>query len=338
MVLYLPLVNRIVNPNILVYNGTMRYLYRWVKVAIVTCLTLSLTGINVFAQGPVRAEYFPESGHYVKGEFLQFFNSIENPIAMYGYPITEEFTDKSGLMVQYFQRARFEYHPEKPFGQKVQLTPLGTLTYEPQDTLVINNPFACRYYSETGYAVCFAFLEFFEENGGISQFGYPISSFEFHDDLIVQYFQRARFEWRPWQGEGQRVGLTDLGRAYFDQSDLDLALLRVVSPLDARIKTVVDLQVHAFFHKARTLATDTQTAYIVVQDQNLKPLDGAECDVTVHLPDGTSESGTFLSEDGLCTLWFHYKDQPNGSLVFINVTVTYEDITAKTTTSFRIWE
>jgi len=316
----------------------MNEIRRWVKATVITILALSLTGITVFAQGPTQAEYFPESGHYVKGDFLQFFNSIDNPIAMYGYPITEEFTDKNGLLVQYFQRARFEYHPEKPTGQKVQLTPLGTLTYESQDQLVINNPFACRYYSETGYAVCFAFLEFFEENGGLSQFGYPISSFEFHDNLIVQYFQRARFEWRPWQGEGQRVGLTDLGRVYFDQSGLDLALLRVVSPLDARIKTVIDLQVHAFFYKARTSSTDTQTAYIIVQDQNLQPLDGAQCDVTVHLPDGTSESGTFKSKNGICTLSFRYRNQSNGSLVFINVSVTYDDITSETTTSFRIWE
>jgi hypothetical protein len=316
----------------------MKNMWRRAGVTLAIILTLSLPGTSVYAQGITQTEYFPETGHYVKGEFLRFYRNIENPIAIYGYPITEEFTDKNGLLVQYFQRARFEYHPDKPDGQKVGLTPLGNLVYKPQGHLNVNNPLACRYYTETGYAVCFAFLEFFEENGGIAQFGYPISSFEFHDDLIVQYFQRARFEWRPWQGEGRRVGLTDLGRVYFDQTGLDMALLRVVKPTDLRIKTVVDLKVHAFFNKTITPKTATQTAYILVQDQNLQPVDNVLCKVTVRLPDGTSESGHFKSEEGVCTLSFYYRNQPNGRLVYIDVFVIYNGITAKTTTSFRIWE
>lgn len=316
----------------------MNYIFRRAGVTLALILILSLTGTSVYAQGSTEAEYFPETGHSVKGEFLQFYRNIENPIAMYGYPITEEFTDKQGLLVQYFQRARFEYHADKPEGQKVELTPLGSLTYAPQRQLIVNNPLACRIFSETGYAVCFAFLEFFEENGGIAQFGYPISSFEFHDDLIVQYFQKARFEWRPWRGEEKRVGLTDLGRVYFDQTGLDLAMLRVVRPLDLRIKTVVDLDVRVFFKKPITLRTDTQTAYILVQDQNLQPVDYVSCEVTVRLPDGTSESRTFKSQDGICTLSFQYENQPNSMLVYVDVSVTYNDITAKMTRAFRIWE
>lgn len=316
----------------------MKYIFQWAGVTLAILLILSLTGISVNAQGQVEAEYFPETGHYVKGDFLHFYNGIENPISIYGFPITEEFTDKSGELVQYFQRARFEYHPDKPDGQKVGLTPLGSLLYQPQGKLVVNNPLACRYFTETEFAVCFAFLEFFEENGGIAQFGYPISSFEFHDNLIVQYFQRARFEWRPWQGEGQRVGLTDLGRVYFDQSGLDLALLRVVKPIDLRIKTVVDLKVGIFFNKTITPRTDTQTAYILVTDQNLQMIDNVQCEVTVRLPDGTSEIGTFKSDEGVCTLSFHYEDQPNGRLVHVDVSVTYNEVSAKTTRTFRIWE
>lgn len=316
----------------------MKFILRWAGVTLAIILTLSLTGISVYAQGPTKSEYFPETGHTLKGDFLLFYREIENPIAIYGYPITEEFTDKQGLLVQYFQRARFEYHPDKPEGQKVVLTPLGDLTYTPGRQLVVNNPLACRTFTETRYAVCFAFLEFFEENGGIAQFGYPISHFEFQNDLIVQYFQRARFEWRPWQGEGKRVGLTDLGRAYFDQTGLDIALLRVVKPLDLRINTIVDLNVRVFFQKPLTPRTDTQTAYILVQDQNFQPVDYVSCEVTVRLPDGTSESGTFKSKEGVCTLSFEYKNQPKGSLVYVDVSVTYNENTAKITRAFRIWE
>lgn len=89
--------------------------------------------------------------------------------------------------------------------------------YTPGRQFVVNNPFACRAFSTTGYSVCFAFLEFFEQNGGVTRFGHPLSPFEFHNNQTVHYFENARFEWRPGQAKGQRIGLTNLGRIYFDQ-------------------------------------------------------------------------------------------------------------------------
>ncbi len=46
-------------------------------------------------------------------------------LGVYGYPITEQFVGREGRLVQYFQRARFELHPELTAGLRVQLTPLG---------------------------------------------------------------------------------------------------------------------------------------------------------------------------------------------------------------------
>jgi hypothetical protein len=48
---------------------------------------------------------------------------------MYGYPITEWFIENDRI-VQYFQRAKMEWHPEKPEGQRIQLAPLGQLYYD----------------------------------------------------------------------------------------------------------------------------------------------------------------------------------------------------------------
>ncbi len=48
--------------------------------------------------------------------------SERESIALFGYPISEEFTDPdTGLTVQYFERARFEYHPGNPEPYKVLL-------------------------------------------------------------------------------------------------------------------------------------------------------------------------------------------------------------------------
>lgn len=314
---------------------------RWLSLC--AAFVLLLTIPRFAAAQSLDFEYYPESGHNIEGDFLSYYQSVPNPELVFGYPITEQFTDNSGMLVQYFQRARFEMHPELPGGQRVKLTPLGNLTYQPAAQLVINNQFACRTFEETGYSVCFAFLDFFDENGGIAQFGFPISPFEFQNNMIVQYFQNARMEWRPWLGEGLRVGLADLGRLYFDELGLDPALTRAAEPLDSRIKTVLDLQVRAFALKAITPATDTQSVYILVQDQNLQPVQNAQCAVTVVLPNGQSQTGLFTSnENGICVLAFQFRDQPNGKLVVINVNVTYENgaegtISGRTVTSFRIW-
>jgi hypothetical protein len=61
--------------------------------------------VFVFAQS-TAVLFFPETGHYVKGDFLLFYRSAPDPRLLFGYPITEEITSKDGKTVQYFQRAR----------------------------------------------------------------------------------------------------------------------------------------------------------------------------------------------------------------------------------------
>ncbi|MDE3076791.1 MAG: hypothetical protein KGJ86_15345, partial [Chloroflexota bacterium] len=55
--------------------------------------------------------YFPQTRHVVAYGFLGFFES-NGGAAAFGYPISEAFQDAQGHTVQYFQRARLEYHPE----------------------------------------------------------------------------------------------------------------------------------------------------------------------------------------------------------------------------------
>lgn len=67
--------------------------------------------------------YFPETGHTTGYAFLGYFDAHGGPDIL-GYPITE-FKLENGRIVQYFQRARIEWHPEFPSGQRVQLGELG---------------------------------------------------------------------------------------------------------------------------------------------------------------------------------------------------------------------
>ena len=293
-------------------------------------MTLLLSVPNSALAQSNDVQYFPETGHSVKGLFLEFYKAVKEPLLYYGYPISEQMVSKDGKAVQYFQRARFELSSS----QSIRLTPLGVLTYKPKGPWTINNPNACEQYP-TGYAVCLGFLEFYKANGGTKQFGNPISPFDSSDNLIVQYFENARFEWR---GDRQTVVISDLGRIYFDQLKEDPAQLKPVDQPDATINPVLSIKVRAFVLKAVTLQSGQQSVYIIVQSQTSKPVPGAIGKVLVKFTDGTRQEFAFTTNAlGIAQITFNFKDQTLGELVPIEVSVNYQSLNSATITSFRIW-
>lgn len=300
------------------------------------------TAILLASWGSVQAQsadiqYFPETGHNIRGDFLQFYKSVKDPTLVFGYPLTEQISSKDGKTVQYFQRARFELRAELAERQRVQLTLLGRHSYNPGGQLNIDNSSGCQLFI-TGFRVCFAFLDFYQANGGTIQFGNPISPFEFHDQLIVQYFEMARFEWRADRPEGQRVVITDLGRTYFDQLGEDPAHLKPVPPLDATINPVLSIRVRAFVIKPIMLSSGRQTVYVIVQSQTLQAISDATGRATIYWPDGRTEEYFFTTNgSGLGSLTFDFEKQKQGELVPIEIAVTYQGLAATTRTSFRIW-
>jgi hypothetical protein len=309
----------------------------WRLAASILILAILLIPLGQASAQSADVQFFPETGHSVRGDFLRFYKSVQSPTLIFGYPITERITSKNGQTVQYFQRARFELLPELPESQRVQLTSLGRATYQTGRQLTLNNSAGCDSFP-TGYAVCFAFLDFFKANGGTAQFGNPISPFEFHENLIVQYFERARFEWRADRPEGQRVVLTDLGRIYFEQLGEDPALLKPVTPLDATINSVLSIKVRAFVAKPITHASGQQTVYAIVQNQTGQAISNATGKATIKWPDGRTEEYFFTTNAaGIGTATFNFANQKQGELIPIDVVVAYQGLAGATRTSFRIW-
>ncbi len=70
----------------------------------------------------------------------------------------------------------------------------------------------CVYYEITGHNLCDPFTEFWNANGGLRIFGYPLSERIEIDGLEVQYFERTVFEYHPdnagseWEVLLRRVG------------------------------------------------------------------------------------------------------------------------------------
>src|SRR5438105_2883213 len=79
----------------------------------------------------ITGQYFQVTGHNLSGRLLQYWQG-KGGLPIYGYPISEAFTERSKsdgkeYTVQYFERYRLELHPElagTPF--EVQLGLLGS--------------------------------------------------------------------------------------------------------------------------------------------------------------------------------------------------------------------
>lgn len=178
--------------------------------------------ISALRNDLASTRFFPETGYSVSHGFLAYWDHFGG-LPVFGFPITDEDTDpQSGFVTQYFERARFEWHPGAwPARYDVELGLLGVELAQ-RDGLTGTTPFQavqataddhCTYFPETGHRLCYGFRDFWNAHGGLPIFGYPISE-EFTDpatSFTVQYFERQRFEWHPenppaWQVEGGLLG------------------------------------------------------------------------------------------------------------------------------------
>ncbi|EFO81114.1 sortase family protein [Oscillochloris trichoides DG-6] len=172
---------------------------------------------NTAAGKPV---FFPETGHTLAYSFRDFYDR-QGGLAIIGLPLSEVFLE-DGRPVQYFERARLEWHAD------LGITLAGLLghwvaegrTTEPAFLRADAAPPGDTYFTETGHSLGGVFRDFWLGNGGLATFGYPISepfvetNPQDGQDYTVQYFERARFEYHPANPAPYQVQLGHLGRQY----------------------------------------------------------------------------------------------------------------------------
>ncbi|MFN8515088.1 MAG: hypothetical protein U0841_21390 [Chloroflexia bacterium] len=96
------------------------------------------------------SRFFPETGHNVPGDFMGYWDG-NGGLPQFGYPLSEVFREKlengQEYEVQYFERARFERHPEYgppnnmllgQFGRRILTEPWG----RPLTPLTSNNVYS----------------------------------------------------------------------------------------------------------------------------------------------------------------------------------------------------
>ena len=136
---------------------------------------------------------------------------------IFGLPLTGPITLDNGMVVQYFERARFEFHPENRGTRYAVL--LGLLSVELGHAAPPASPPTAAedaqwYFKETSHTIAQPFRSFWKTRGGLALFGMPIGQPVQENGLLVQYFERERMELHPeLAGTRYEVHLGHLGVA-----------------------------------------------------------------------------------------------------------------------------
>ncbi len=194
-------------------------------------LLVTMQPLAPVSAGPntqANCQNFQQTGKKLCGRFLTYWQE-HGGLMQQGYPISNEFTETSGIdgkeyKVQYFERAVFELHPELKAPNDVLLSLLGTLEYRqryannpPQELPPDANPVAGVTFPETGKTLKGVFLDYWRNHGGLAQQGYPITNLIKErsrlngQEYTVQYFERAVFEMHPENPQPFNVLLAQLG-------------------------------------------------------------------------------------------------------------------------------
>jgi hypothetical protein len=186
-------------------------------------------GGRCWAPGGTRSRFFPETGHAVRGPFLDLWES-RGGLAVFGYPIgeagcLEDARTGRVLWSQWFQRHRMEYHPELGGTRyEVSLGAAGSLLarehgIDPDDWTPQPQPGGpCALLGPgpgMGKWVCGDLLARFRATD-LSAIGWPISAETWFRTrggswLVAQWFERARLERHPTGIEGGLLGCEQSG-------------------------------------------------------------------------------------------------------------------------------
>ena len=170
--------------------------------------------------------YFPQTQHTLRGTFRTYWQT-NGGLPIFGYPISEEFSqlgeDGRIYTVQYFERYRLELHPDLAAPYTVLLGRTGATILQLQGRSWFDFPKGtsqtdCLFFQQTGHSLCGAFKTYWQSHGlqlthrpgitadeSLALFGQPLSEPQLETlsdghTYIVQWFERARFEYHDSQG------------------------------------------------------------------------------------------------------------------------------------------
>ena len=266
----------------------------------------------------------------LSGEWYTAWFSSPDPYTEYGIPITGVINSATGEQVLYTQQVRFRKTPDG-----IVLDPLGSMLYTPGTpaNFSFNTP-ACRVYGDTGFHICYAFLQTYGIHG--SMLGAPLSDPEVMNGRIVQAFEYGWLEWRPENPPNQRVTFVDLGSIAYDLWEHPPV---PGGPAPERLKPVIPIVAFAFVERSVLPAGMDQALTVIARTPDFKPVEGAIVQVALTYPDGHMEGllAQRTDADGIARFTFAVKDLENCQVVQVQANLQLNAVSTQTGTTFRIW-
>jgi len=192
---------------------------RFLAIGTILSLLIGLFPAVGGAQASAAERCFQETGFCIEGGFLDYWNA-HGGLAINGYPLStvrwQVLEDGKFYRVQWFERVRMEYHEENAGTSSYILLGQFGRAIHPAEPGVAPKA-GMRFFPETGHNVPGDFMGYWDGNGGLPQFGYPLSEvfrekLENGQEYEVQYFERARFERHSENGPPYNVLLGQFGR------------------------------------------------------------------------------------------------------------------------------
>ncbi|MCU0490284.1 MAG: hypothetical protein MUD01_01655 [Chloroflexaceae bacterium] len=167
---------------------------------------------------------FTEVPYCIEGRFAEYWQQ-NGGLPVFGFPITaasQQTVEGRTVLVQVFERNRFELRPENPRPYDVLLGRLGDdrlrqlgRPWQNEPKAATNSQPGCVYFGETQHLVCDSFLNYWRSNGlsfdgrpgfssaeSLALFGLPLTEAKIETGsdgrpYLTQWFERARLELHP---------------------------------------------------------------------------------------------------------------------------------------------
>jgi hypothetical protein len=219
--------------------------WRWASLFGVFALGIAggLVPSSARAQAEPLCFNVPGITNCIEGRFREFWEQ-NGGLAVFGYPITPARNEPNRdtgktYLTQWFERNRFELHPENTPPYDVLLGRLGDdrllqsdrqWQFEPRESTGPKP--GCLWFEQTGHNVCdqapnsgmrtywethgLSTTQLTPYQGSLALFGLPLTEPRIEinssgDRVLTQWFERARFEWHPNKPVQFRVLLGLLG-------------------------------------------------------------------------------------------------------------------------------
>lgn len=261
-----------------------------------------------------RLRYFPETGRLVREPFLPFYDE-QGGVTMFGYPLTNAYTDPDGTLVQTFQNVHLQLTV-----RGIELAPIGQALHLGEE--------------DASHTVASELSDFYRAHGGEVFFGSPLDSAREENGLLIQDFERVRLV-RSRAGE---VHLANLGSifltAFPPPPESGQAAFRM------RGTPAPPLVIHPLISVAEpTVGKDgQQTIYLYVEDDSGAPVVGVQALAILRYGDAAAEVALpDTDQQGLAVATFIAPPASPGSQVIVEMHVLFGEVFMTVQTTYFQW-